>query len=153
MLNLNSRKEIRKIEVFKPDITTYRLGYIYDSDWRKYIKQVIRVSRASIVNYKNSIKRTKDIGYYISTTGIYNAKELNKIIRSHWSIENCNHYVRDVALEEDKSRIRKNSGIMARIRSFALNILRFKNKKNIQRALYENCLKANSWIRGFGNIG
>ena len=84
-----------------------------------------------------------------STTGIYSAKELNKIIRSHWSIENCNHYVRDVALEEDKSRIRKNSGIMARIRSFALNILRFKNKKNIQRALYENCLKANSWIRGF----
>ena len=49
-------KEIRKIEVFKPDITTYRLGYIYDSDWRKYIKQVIRVSRTSIVNYKNSVK-------------------------------------------------------------------------------------------------
>jgi len=84
---------------------------------------------------------------------IENCNHYVRDVPSHWSIENCNHYVRDVPLEEDKSRIRKNSGIMARIRSFALNILRFKNKKNIQQALYENCLKANSWIRGLGNIG
>jgi len=46
-------------------------------------------------------------------------------VRMHWGIENKLHYTRDVTLREDASRIRKNPGVFARIRSFAYNILRF----------------------------
>src|SRR5690348_1838409 len=38
-----------------------------------------------------------------------------------WGIENRDHYVRDVTLGEDASRIRHKPGGMARIRSAALN--------------------------------
>jgi hypothetical protein len=55
-------------------------------------------------------------------------------------VENPNHHVRDVALQEDTSRIRKNPGIMARLRSFGLNILRLKGVKNVAAALFENAL-------------
>src|SRR5208283_2986389 len=45
-------------------------------------------------------------------------------VRMHWGIENKLHYTRDVTLREDASRIRKNPGVFAIIRSFAYNILR-----------------------------
>ncbi|MGC8537008.1 MAG: hypothetical protein ACP5QR_16030, partial [Rhizomicrobium sp.] len=44
-------------------------------------------------------------------------------IRAHWGIENSSHYVRDVTFAEDRSRIRTNPGVIARLRSFAFNIL------------------------------
>ena len=40
-------------------------------------------------------------------------------------IKNRLHYVRDVTLREDASRVRKNPAVFATIRSFAYNILRF----------------------------
>ena len=45
------------------------------------------------------------------------------------------HYTRDVTLCEDASRIRKNPGVFARIRSFAYNILRF-NQSDIPQDRY-----------------
>jgi len=48
------------------------------------------------------------------------------------------HYVRDVTLGEDASRIRTRPGVMARIRSVALNILRANGVQNISLALYAN---------------
>ena len=46
--------------------------------------------------------------------------------RGHWSIENRSHYVRDVTLGEDASRIRKGCGpeIMAALRNAAIGFLR-----------------------------
>lgn len=49
----------------------------------------------------------------------------------HWRIENKRHYTRDMTLREDASRIRKNLGIFARLRSFAYNILRFNQSGSI----------------------
>ena len=43
---------------------------------------------------------------------------------SVWGIENTSHYSRDVTFREDASRIRKNPGVFARLRSLAYNILR-----------------------------
>ena len=57
-----------------------------------------------------------------------------------WGIENRDHYVRDVTLGEDDSRIRQRPGAMARIRSAALNILRAKDIQNVSQALYVNAL-------------
>ena len=50
------------------------------------------------------------------------------------------HYVRDVTLAEDASRIRHKPGIMARIRSVALNVLRASGVQNISLALYANAV-------------
>ena len=43
-------------------------------------------------------------------------------------------------MAEDASRVRKNPGIMARIRSFAANILRANNVSNMADARYRNAL-------------
>ena len=45
------------------------------------------------------------------------------------------HYTRDVTLREDASRIRKNPGIFAKIRSFAYNILRFNQRDSVAQRL------------------
>src|SRR5271170_3892710 len=46
------------------------------------------------------------------------------LLSPDWGVETKLHYVRDVTMAEDASRIRKNPGIFARMRSFAYNILR-----------------------------
>ena len=87
---------------------------------------------------KKQWKNTDETAYYISTI-LLNAEELCKSVRNHWGIENANHHVRDVSMNEDKSMIRNNPGIFARLRSFALNILRVNKVKNIADELYYNC--------------
>ena len=61
-------------------------------------------------------------------------------VRMHWGIENKLHYTRDVTLREDASRIRKNPGVFARIRSFAYNILRFNQSDTIPQDRYAAAL-------------
>jgi len=152
-----NRIEIRTTKIYAPSVPIYHLGYIYDNDWRSLIKTIIKTERerkTKTYKKKQTIwKKTKETSYFISTTGIHSAKQLNKIIRNHWGIENKNHHIRDTALEEDKSRIRKNPGVFARLRSFALNILRHKKVKNVRRAIYENTLDCEGIVRFVLNIG
>ena len=63
--------------------------------------------------------------YYISSLSA-DAKELNRVIRRHWSSENSLHWVLDIAFREDDSRIRKDHGPenMATLRHIALNLLK-----------------------------
>ena len=68
------------------------------------------------------------------------AADAAQVVRAHWSIENRLHYVRDVTLGEDASRIRRNPGLFALLRSFALNLLRFNGISNISLGLYDNAL-------------
>src|SRR3954471_2964151 len=68
------------------------------------------------------------------------AKTCAAAIRGHWGIENRNHHVRDRTLGEDASRIRRQPGVFARLRSFALNILRGHGVGNVSEALYANAL-------------
>ena len=72
--------------------------------------------------------------YYISSLEA-DAKELNRVIRSHWSIENSLHWVLDIAFREDESRIRKDHGPenMATLRHIALNLL--KQDKSIKEGI------------------
>jgi predicted transposase YbfD/YdcC len=60
--------------------------------------------------------------------------------RGHWSIENRSHYVRDVTLGEDASRIRKGSGpqVMAAFRNAAIGFLRTTGATNIAESLRRN---------------
>jgi hypothetical protein len=50
---------------------------------------------------------------------------------SHWAIENAFHHVHDVALREDASHIREQPGIFARLRSWALNLIRLSGAQHI----------------------
>jgi hypothetical protein len=60
--------------------------------------------------------------------------------RGHWSIENRSHYVRDVTLGEDASRIRKGSGpqILAALRNAAIGFLRTTGATNIAEVVRRN---------------
>lgn len=81
-----------------------------------------------------------ETAYYIATDQ-QPAAVFAELIRGHWSIENRHHYVRDVTLREDASRIRRNPGIFTRLRRFTLNILRKNKITNISEALYDNALR------------
>lgn len=81
-----------------------------------------------------------EVAYYVSSATGLPACAWGAVIRGHWGIENRNHYVRDVSCDEDRSRIRDNPGIMARARSFALNILRKNGVTNVAQALWKGAL-------------
>jgi predicted transposase YbfD/YdcC len=145
--------ETRKLTTFAPDIPYLRLGYIYDNDWRKQVKVVIKLEKT--VNHyrkKKLIKNTTETSYFMSTTGVFSAKELNEIIRGHWGIENKNHYVRDETLKEDRSQIRKNAAVFARLRSFGLNLMRNMNIKNIAREIHKNTLNMEEMLRVYFRV-
>lgn len=65
------------------------------------------------------------------TNSSRSAKDLARIIRGHWTIENSQHYVLDVTFLEDQSRKRKdNSAInFAAIRRAALSLLKMRKDK------------------------
>ena len=87
-----------------------------------------------------------ETAYYISTI-LLSAEEFCKAIRNHWGIENRNHYVRDVSMNEDKSCIRNNPDNFARLKSFAINILRADKVTDIAKELYYNCINLGNILK------
>jgi predicted transposase YbfD/YdcC len=136
----HGRQEHRRVEVFD---TTGQL----DAPWQTLIACVARVSRLTYTkNTRSGLWPTREeVGYYPCQTR-HDAKFLARAIRAHWGIENRAHYVRDVTLGEDGSRIRVRPGVMARIRSVALNILRANGVQNISQALYANALSLDTLL-------
>ncbi len=63
------------------------------------------------------------------------AARLAEVVRTHWQIENRLHGVLDVVMDEDRSRARKDHAPenLARIRRFALNLLRANPDKGSTR--------------------
>jgi predicted transposase YbfD/YdcC len=63
--------------------------------------------------------------YYLLSRRLTAARFL-EVVRTHWQIENCLHWVLDVVLDEDQARARKDHAPenLARLRRFALNVLR-----------------------------
>ena len=115
-----------------------------DAKWDGLIREMLKVSRSRQVfdTKEKAWKSSEEVAYYVSTTEL-SAKKYYLAIRNHWAIENRSHNVRDNALGEDASRIRKNPGIFAKLRSFALNTLRANNVDNIALELYGNSLNIN----------
>jgi predicted transposase YbfD/YdcC len=122
------------LEVFK---TKGRL----DPEWQPLITSVARVSRRTWVKDTQSglWRARKEVAYYACQIPLPAAR-FAQAVRSHWGIENRAHYVRDQVLGEDDSRIRRKPGMVARLRSFALNILRANGIGNVSQALYRNAL-------------
>jgi predicted transposase YbfD/YdcC len=114
---------------------------IKNSHWDDTIKIIIKVSRerSCFDTQKKLSVSSSEESFYVCTKKLP-ASICAKAVRSHWGIENRNHYVRDVSLREDASRIRKNSDIFCTLRSFALNLLRANGSSNINSTRYKNAL-------------
>jgi predicted transposase YbfD/YdcC len=72
-------------------------------------------------------KTTVEVVYGITslTPRQADAKRLLRLVRDHWRIENCLHYVRDVTLGEDACRVRKGSApqVLAALRNAVVHLL------------------------------
>ena len=88
-------------------------------------------------------KLSLETSFYLSSRPV-TAKIAADAIRKHWGIENKSHYTRDVTFREDASRIRKNPGIFARMRSIAYNILRCNKSDTIPQDRFAAALSAAS---------
>jgi hypothetical protein len=80
------------------------------------------------------------------------AGQLLAWVRGHWSIENRSHYVRDVTMGEDASRIRKGSGpqVMAAVRNATIGFLRLTGVSNIAEALRRNASRVGELFTKLG---
>lgn len=130
-----NRQEDRRIEVFAPEAA------LEGGEWGPLVAAVVRVTReTSIRSAATGLwKRREETAIYVSSI-MLPAETFASAIRNHWAIENKNHWVRDVTLAEDASRIRINPGVMARLRSQALNIARANGVKNIAKAMWSAAL-------------
>lgn len=115
--------------------------YNYDIDSMRgnMIKQIIVVVRKRWKIEPQWVVRTSEQSYYISTTNM-SADKYNKYIRNHRWIENRCHYVKDVSMWEDNSRIRIKPRNFWICRDLALNIMRANWETSIWRSLYINAL-------------
>ena len=100
--------------------------------------QVCRLERV----VRREGKETREVEYAITSAGPEWADALVLLgwWRGHWGIENRVHWVRDVTMGEDASRIRTESApeVMAGLRNAAISLLRLSGVSNIAEALREN---------------
>jgi predicted transposase YbfD/YdcC len=75
-------------------------------------------------------KKEKSVQYYVMSE-VMTPERFLSIVRSHWGIENKQHWVLDVIMNEDSARNRKDHGAknLAVLRRLALNILRAEPSK------------------------
>ncbi|HWE00318.1 MAG TPA: ISAs1 family transposase [Bryobacteraceae bacterium] len=117
--NRRNRRETRAVAVFeaKPAVA--------ETEWEPHVAAIIRVERA-VHHFQPATgrwTRSFETSFYLSNRPLA-AQTAAAAVRQHWGIENTSHYSRDVTFREDASRIRKNPGVFARLRSFAYNILK-----------------------------
>ena len=129
-----NRHETRTVAVFDA-------AAVKGTEWEPYVAAVIAVERSvhAFQPASGLWKTSHETAFYLSNRPVAATLAANAI-RKHWRIENTSHYTRDVTLREDASRIRKNPGIFARLRSFAYNILRSNQSDTIAQDRYAAAL-------------
>ena len=113
------------------------LQFLREHQQWKGLQTIARVNSQRQVNGKTAIETR----YYISSIAS-DAKKILHAARSHWGVENSLHWVLDVAMGEDVSRIRKGHAAenMATLRRIALNLL--KQERSLKRGIKGKRLKA-----------
>jgi predicted transposase YbfD/YdcC len=102
-----------------------------DPDWADVqarwsgLRTLLRVERTRQIGDK----QTQETAYYISSRP-QSARYLGRRVRQHWQIENGLHYVLDVSLGEDASRIRRDNAAinLGTMRNMVINLLRDKSR-------------------------
>lgn len=92
------------------------------------------------VTYKKDGRERQPETVYLLTSlppELATPQQLLRLHRLCWGIENRVHHVRDVALREDHSRIRKGAlpRLLAAVSNLAISILRLLEVQNIQRRM------------------
>jgi predicted transposase YbfD/YdcC len=89
--------------------------------------------------HKRTGQRMHEIDYALCSLDLaqVSAHDLLALWRGHWAIENRLHYVRDVTLTEDASRIRSGRApqVMAAVRNITIAAARLAGFPNIAEAL------------------
>ena len=121
--NIDSAYTQMEVNRGRAELRTVRVSAEVDAvrgDWTG-LSQVVEVERLVV---RKGTKRS-ELHYYISSLKT-NAFAYGEGIRLHWMIENGLHYVKDVTLKEDGSRIRSGYAPqnLSTLKNIALNILR-----------------------------
>jgi len=105
------------------------------------LRTLIRVKRERRHPIDNTPLSAPEVSYYISSRST-SAQRLLAAIRSHWQIENGQHWMLDIAFREDDSRLRKDNGArnFALARRITLNCL--KQEKTCKLGIKNKRLKA-----------
>jgi len=111
------------------------------TDWHSHVAAIIRVERQVFTRSSKTglLDRASETAFYVANTPV-TASRAAEVIRRHWGIENTSHYSRDVTMGEDRSRIRTSPGIVARLRSFAFNILSANQTDTLSQDRYRAAL-------------
>jgi predicted transposase YbfD/YdcC len=130
----HGRQEHRRVE-------TFDLRGQLDAEWDSLIVSAARVTRLTWhKDTKSGLWHpTEEISFYVCQVSL-SAQFFGQAVRNHWAIENRSHYVRDVTFGQDRSRTRIKPLQFARLRSFAINILRANGVENVAHELYVNAL-------------
>ncbi|MBV8401176.1 MAG: hypothetical protein JOZ17_20950 [Acetobacteraceae bacterium] len=94
------------------------------------------------------LRHTTETAFYVSNRPVAAARAA-EAIRAHWGIETTSHYSRDVTFAEDRSRIRTNPGVFARLRSFGFNILKANRTDTLSQDRYRAALAG---VKKLGNL-
>lgn len=96
------------------------------------LQQIVRVHRR--VSRKG--RSSEEMAYFISSRKS-NAFWYEQGVRSHWSIENTLHWVKDVTLKEDASKIKMGNAPqnISTLKNIGINIFRNNKYSNIAQAI------------------
>lgn len=121
-----------RIEERRLRASTALCGY---TDWPGH-QQVLEMQR--IVTKKRTGQTRHEVAYAITSLSAERAtaRQLLRIWRGHWHIENKLHWVRDVTFDEDRSQVRAGRipQVMAALRNVAISLLRVCGGENIAAA-------------------
>lgn len=118
-------------------VVTSDIDWLQDRDNWANLKSIGMVESCREIDGESSHERR----YYISSLGC-SADTFGRAVRNHWGVENCVHWVLDIAFREDESRVRKGHSPenFAAIRHIALNLLR--NNKTFKGSVKSKRLNA-----------
>ncbi len=104
-----------------------------------FASQIFSIERTITDISSNTTTKETAFGITSLTDAQAGPDRILALNRGHWIIENGVHYVRDVTMSEDRSRIRTKNGprAMAILRNLTLNVLRRAGVLNIAKTLRE----------------
>lgn len=103
-----------------------------------HVAQVVRIFR-EVDDAKTNTARSTEIAYAITNYAKAQAgrRTLADAARGHWGIENGLHWVRDVTMREDSSKVRSGSAprALASMRNLVIGVLSLAGATNIAKCL------------------